>query len=106
MLRLKGTGRAEMLLSDPLRSLCKKAVKENEPTPHLPFCLPLHIGTASLWATVAAHFIVFGIFLLAVNRSYHTRLPRLLLEFDEAEDAGYDHHKTDYNADDQHGGQV
>lgn len=28
--------------------------------------MPVHIGTASLWATVAAHFIVFGIFLLAV----------------------------------------
>mgnify|MGYP003309014625 CR=1 FL=1 len=33
------------------------------------------------------------------NRSYHTRLPRLLLEFDEAEDTGYDYHKTDDNAD-------
>lgn len=28
--------------------------------------MPVHICTASLWATVAAHFIVFGIFLLAV----------------------------------------
>ena len=28
--------------------------------------MPVHIGTASLWATVAAHFIIFGIFLLAV----------------------------------------
>jgi prepilin signal peptidase PulO-like enzyme (type II secretory pathway) len=28
--------------------------------------MPVHISTASLWATVAAHFIVFGIFLLAV----------------------------------------
>ena len=37
------------------------------------------------------------------NRSYHTRLPRLLLEFDKAEDAGYDHHKTDHNADNHTG---
>ena len=27
--------------------------------------MPVHIGTASLWATIAAHFIVFGIFILA-----------------------------------------
>ena len=28
--------------------------------------MPVHISTASLWATVAAHFVVFGIFLLAI----------------------------------------
>ena len=27
--------------------------------------MPVHIGTASLWATIAAHFIVFCIFILA-----------------------------------------
>ena len=28
--------------------------------------MPVHVSSASLWATVAAHFIIFGIFLLAV----------------------------------------
>lgn len=39
--------------------LCKKAVKENEPTPHLPFCLSMAVGLILL--------LVFGVTITTVK---------------------------------------